>query len=123
MTAARFANTPPEPYRSKLDDAHDRGFAPHRDDLLPIAEHLLPGDGVDALAVFAAEVEAARHTCDVPACGTRCHDCDERMTCMGPDARACGVTCWTCPCDCTACLRQREDMCDELLSQLEREAR
>lgn len=64
------------------------------------------------------------YACDITDCGQiRCQDCDERMTCHGPEPRACGVTCDACPCDCTACLRRREDMRDELLNQLDREAR
>ena len=60
--------------------------------------------------------------CDVPDCGTRCDRCDERMTCTGPEPRACGVTCGDCPCPCRACLDQREDMRAELLATLAREA-
>lgn len=35
-------------------------FDPHPDDMLPPAQHLMPGEGVDVLAAFAAEVDAAR---------------------------------------------------------------
>lgn len=57
---AHFAHPHPEPTWDKLDDAIDRGFDPHPDDMLPPAAHLVAGEGVDVLAVFAAEVEAAR---------------------------------------------------------------
>lgn len=60
VTAAYFAKPHAEHRTTKLDDALDRGYVPHPDDMLPPAQHLLPGEGVDALAVFAAEVEAAR---------------------------------------------------------------
>ncbi len=45
---------------SRLDDAIDRGFDPHPDDLLPPPAHLRYPAGVDVLAAFAADVEAAR---------------------------------------------------------------
>lgn len=62
--------------------------------------------------------------CDVTDCGiARCDSCNERMTCLGPEPRACGVTCGDCPCSCTACLDQRADMREELINQLERDAR
>lgn len=55
---------------------------------------------------------------------TRCDRCDERMCSdFGPEPRACGTTCADCPCDCTACLLEREDMRAELADQIERENR
>jgi hypothetical protein len=45
---------------SRLDDALDRGFVPHPDDLLPPPAHLQVPPGVDILAAFAAEVDAVR---------------------------------------------------------------
>lgn len=61
--------------------------------------------------------------CDITDCGEiRCDTCDERMTCLGPEPRACGVTCADCPCSCTSCLLQRQDMREDLLNRLERDS-
>jgi hypothetical protein len=60
--------------------------------------------------------------CDVVDCGEiRCWTCNERMTCLGPEPRVCGVTCTDCPCDCTGCLQVREELRAELAWQIERE--
>lgn len=48
------------PRRHMREEADAAGFAPSRDDLLPLAEHLRAPEGTDCLAVFAAQVEAAR---------------------------------------------------------------
>lgn len=62
--------------------------------------------------------------CNITDCGEiRCDRCDERMTCLGPEPRACGVTCADCPCSCASCLLQRQDMREELTNQLEKESR
>lgn len=45
---------------SRIDDAIDRGFDPHPDDLLPPPAHLRYPAGVNVLAAFAAEVDAVR---------------------------------------------------------------
>lgn len=44
--------------------ADERGYDGNPDDLLPPAAHLMPAPGVDVLAVFAAEVEAAREAAE-----------------------------------------------------------
>lgn len=49
-----------EQHYSRRDLAEMRGFAPHPDDLLPPAAHLMPAPGVDVWAAFTAEVEAMR---------------------------------------------------------------
>lgn len=55
--------------------------------------------------------------CGVVDCGhVFCDRCGERMTCTGPEPRACGTTCADCPCDCTSCLQVRH----ELRADLER---
>lgn len=112
--------TPPRP--GSLDDATARGFDPdsvRHDRATP--EPLTP----EWQAALDGAVEQARHLrCGVEDCGeVRCWDCDERMSCQGPEPRACGTTCCDCRCECTACLRAREDMRDELLNLLERESR
>lgn len=57
-------------------------------------------------------------------CGTRCAECNDRMcSFFGPEPRPCSDVCADCPCECRACLDQRQDMRDELLNLLEREAR
>lgn len=58
MIAATYAKPHAEHRTSKLDDALDRGFVPHPDDMLPPAQHLLPGEGVDALTGFCKGVRA-----------------------------------------------------------------
>lgn len=67
--------------------------------------------------------ETHHDACDITDCGEiRCSECEERMTCLGPEPRACGMTCADCPCDCQACLDRRQDERDELLATLAREA-
>lgn len=56
---ARYPSHPDEPW-SKLDDAINRGFDPGEDYDQPAPSHLRAPEGVDPLAVFAAQVEAAR---------------------------------------------------------------
>lgn len=61
--------------------------------------------------------------CGVVDCGeVRCDRCDERMTCLGPEPRACGTTCGDCPCSCTACLQVREELRADTFRHIEREA-
>lgn len=48
------------PQTSRRDRALMAGFDPHPDDMLPPAAHLMASEGVDLLAAFAAEVDAAR---------------------------------------------------------------
>jgi hypothetical protein len=61
--------------------------------------------------------------CGVTDCGeVRCDRCGDRMTCTGPEPRACGTTCADCPCDCPACVHVREDMRAELMHKIERES-
>lgn len=113
-----------EPPYSKLDLAISAGFDPGEDYNQPAPAHLRPPAGVDALAVFAAQVEAARAhlDCGVEDCGNRrCDTCGDRMACTGPEPRACGVSCCDCPCDCTACLQARDDMRADLLHRIEGE--
>lgn len=62
-------------------------------------------------------------SCEPCADQSRCDTCSERMCeVYGPEPRACSVTCADCPCDCTACLQQRQDMRADLIDQMEREA-
>lgn len=62
--------------------------------------------------------------CDIPECGDRrCIDCTERMTCHGPEPRACGDICVDCPCDCQTCAHVRADLRAELMAQIARESR
>lgn len=62
------------------------------------------------------------HECDVTDCGeVRCDRCEDRMTCLGPEPRACGTTCGDCDCSCTACRDEAEDREMERLVQIERE--
>lgn len=110
---------------SRLTRAEEAGYDPHPDDKLPPAAHLMPAPGVDVLGVFAAEVEAARHLnlCQPCADNSRCDTCGDRMCAeMGPEPRACGVTCCDCPCDCTGCREKRDDLRADLLRQLEKDA-
>src|SRR5690349_6276377 len=94
-----------------LDAALDRGWDPKA------AEHdrVTPEPlGEDWQTWLDRSVVAAKHRRELDGddrCGTRCDRCDDR-TCQidGPELRACGVTCVDCPCSCTACERQREDM-------------
>lgn len=115
-----FEPTPPRP--GSLDDCMARGFdtdSVKHDRATP--EPLSP-EWQDALD---RSIEIVRHLrCGVEDCGEiRCDRCDERMTCTGPEPRACGTTCADCPCDCQGCLDQRADMRADLLQQLERESR
>ena len=114
----------PERPRS-LDEANDRGF-----DSDSARWDAMPADPLDEQwqAWLDRSVVAAQHrrdeSLDDDRCGTRCDTCDERMCSVnGPEPRPCGVTCADCRCECTKCLQQREDMRDELLGLLEREAR
>ena len=60
--------------------------------------------------------------CGVEDCGEiRCDRCGERMTCLGPEPRACGTTCADCPCSCPTCFQVREEMRAELLHQIDGE--
>ena len=52
------------PSRIRRDEAITAGFDPHRDDFLEPAAHLRPGEGVDVMTVWAAEVKAIRATFD-----------------------------------------------------------
>lgn len=47
--------------RHRREEAERRGYDPHERPT-PIPAHLLPGEGVDPLTVFAAEVRRARDT-------------------------------------------------------------
>lgn len=60
MTAVFASDPGPEPHHSKLDDALDRGFDPHPDDLLPPAAHMNAPNGVNPLGWFIAETRALR---------------------------------------------------------------
>lgn len=61
--------------------------------------------------------------CDIPDCGlNRCTDCGDRMTCLGPEPRACLTVCVDCPCDCETCIHVAQDMRDDLLHKIEKEA-
>ena len=60
MSAARWARPSLELHESTLDQAISAGFDPHEDPNQPVPTHLRVPEGVDALAVFAAQVEAAR---------------------------------------------------------------
>jgi hypothetical protein len=121
ILAGQWEPSPPRPH--SLDDCNDRGFDTDSAKWDRVTPEPLNEVWQAALDGAIAEAKHLRE-CDTPSCGDiRCQDCDERMTCTGPEPRACGVTCEDCPCDCTACLRVREDMRDELLGLLEREAR
>lgn len=129
MSAARWAHPGLELGTSKLDEAIDRGFDPGERDHPPAAHLDLAADDPWAIALSVSVEEAQRlrgghEDCGVVDCGeVRCSTCDERMTCLGPEPRACGTTCGDCPCDCSGCLLVREDMRADLLQQLERESR
>ncbi len=59
--AATFASDPgPEPQHYRLDDALDRGYDPHPDDLLPPAAHLALAEDDPWMVALAASVEEAR---------------------------------------------------------------
>lgn len=120
ILAGQWEPTPPR--TGSLDDANARGF--DADSLRHDHATPEPLDDVWQAALDGA-IDQARHLrCGVEDCGNRfCDDCGERMTCTGPEPRACGVTCCDCGCECTACLRAREDMRDELINLLERESR
>lgn len=61
--------------------------------------------------------------CGVEDCGDiRCDRCTERMTCTGPEPRACGVTCADCPCDCPPCAQRAQDRAADLAYDVAREA-
>jgi hypothetical protein len=47
----------------RREEAERHGFDPHEQPT-PVPTHLRASDGVDRLAVFAAEVEAIRATCE-----------------------------------------------------------
>ena len=80
MTAARWARHSLElDHESKLDQAISAGYDPHEDPNQPVPAHLRVPEGVDALAVFAAQVEAARHANECAVCGSRCVECGERL--------------------------------------------
>lgn len=110
--------TPPRP--GSVDDALSRGFDP--DSLKHDRATPEPLDDEWQAALDGA-LEIVRHMrCGVVDCGEiRCDTCSERMTCTGPEPRACGTTCADCPCDCQGCLDQRQDLRDDLLRQLERD--
>lgn len=120
ILAGQWEPTPPRP--GSLDDANARGF--DTDSLRHDNATPEPLDDVWQAALDGA-IDQARHLRegDDERCGIRCEDCGDRMCAIdGPEPRACGLTCDRCACDCTACLRAREDMRDELLNLLEREA-
>lgn len=107
---------------ANLEEALARGYDPHA----PTFDHVPPEPLSDEwIAMLDAAIEQAKHLrCDVVDCGNRrCDSCDERMTCVGPAPRACGVTCWDCPCDCTSCLQVQQEMRAELVAQIAKEER
>lgn len=114
---ADYEPTPPR--AGSYDDALARGFdvdSVRHDRSTP--EPLTP-EWQDALD---RSLEIVRHMrCGVEDCGQiRCPRCDERMTCAGPEPRACG-TCVDCSCDCPTCFQVREEMRAELLHRIEKE--
>lgn len=50
------------PRRIRREEADAHGYSPHRDDLLPPAQHLRAPEGTDVLAAFSALVDRARET-------------------------------------------------------------
>ena len=111
----------PERPRNR-DEAADRGFDPESIRHDRVTPEPLSPEWQQALD---QANETVRHLrCGVEDCGNRrCWDCGERMTCLGPEPRACGVTCVACSCSCTACLQVREELRADLLHQIEREGR
>lgn len=106
-----------------IDEARDRGFDPESVTHDRVTPEPLDDVWQKALDASIAAAHERRYDCEVADCGeVRCDSCSERMTCLGPEPRICGTTCADCPCDCSGCLSVRQDLRDELLRQLEREA-
>ena len=115
-----YEPTPPRP--GSLDDALARGFdvdSVRHDRSTP--EPLTP-EWQDALD---RSLEIVRHMrCGVEDCGEiRCDTCRERMTCTGPEPRACGTTCGDCPCPCVSCAEAAQDYQDDRAYQIARDDR
>ena len=61
--------------------------------------------------------------CDIPDCGNRrCNDCGERMTCLGPEPRACTTTCVDCSCSCDTCVHVAQDIRADVLHKIQKES-
>ena len=104
----------------RLDDAMMRGFDPDTARLPDNGEPLTP----EWQGALDRSIEIVRHLrCGVEDCGERrCDRCDERMTCTGPEPRACSTTCCDCECSCPTCFQVREEMRAELLRKIQEEA-
>lgn len=105
------------------DEANDRGFDPDSAKHDRVTPEPLDEEWSTWLD---RSVVAAKHRRDPEnvddRCGTRCWTCDERMCALdGPEPRACGVTCTTCACDCTACLRARDELRADLQHRIQGE--
>lgn len=120
---ADWEPAPPRP--GSLDDCMERGFDP----ATPECDRVTPEPLDEKWQEWLDQsVRAAQHrrepTFEDERCGTRCDGCDERTCALyGPELRACGVTCAECPCDCTACQRQKDDLHAEVIRMIERDTR
>lgn len=111
---------PTPPRAGSLDDCQARGF-----DVDSVKHDRVPPEPLSPewQAALDRALEIVKHLrCGVEDCGERrCDTCDERMTCTGPEPRACGATCVDCPCSCDTCLMVREEYRAELMHQIEKE--